>query len=359
MSLFLRPCTLMASLLVAAVFGVPFSCAYGQAPSLPVMRKMYVVGCAECTGPQSFSVIRSIGLDAQHRVLVADADEPKVRIFEADGTVRTAFGRSGRGPGELMSPLHVSARSDGRIQVLDGSTQLLSIFEADGEFMESLLVRGFPTGAGFNPAAGVLYLLTTSMVSSRVQRWDMRDSSLTTVFPALGDFPPTEPGHPLFVHPAVAPDGSFALGDGATEYRIRVFAADGSPSRDITRTLEPERKSEREIEEERRMAERRRGRMGADVRLVGPQPDPDPFRPFFHRRDALTYDDAGRLWVRTTRGRDGMTVFDLFDRTGTFLGEVRIDAAIGMFTVRAGFLAGVTVGELDIPTVTVWRFGQP
>jgi hypothetical protein len=323
--------------------------------AVPVLQEVAQVGCTDCADARAFSSIRALAFVAGDRVIVADADEPKIRILGTDGTVRTAFGREGRGPGEMVSPLHVSAHSDGRIQVIDVGTQRLSVFGADGRFLHSFPTHGFPIGAGFHPMSGTLYVVTTSMVRSRVDVWGAQDTMPRPVLPRLGEFPPTEPGHPPAVHPAVAPDGSFALGDGVMEYRIRVFAADGSRLRDIMRPLDRARKSAREIADERQATARRMGRMGVDARPVGAVPEPDPLRPHFDRRDALAFDTDGRLWVRTTRGAGGTTIFDLFDRTGRFLGEVTLKQEVGLFVLGAGQLAGVTRGADDVPVITIWR----
>jgi hypothetical protein len=95
-------------------------------------------------------------------------------------------------------------------------------------------------------------------------------------------------------------------------------------------------------------------------REVGPGAgEISPYRPFFEARNALAFDDQGRLWVRTTRGGPAETVFDVFDRSGGLRGELTIPQAVGGFAVRHGYLVGVTTGELDVPTVTIWRLREP
>ena len=169
------------------------SCRVQDAPAAAEFAKVRVLGCANCAGPESFSAISALNLDAQDRVLVADPGAPMIRIFKLDDTAVVAFAGAGRGPGELLHPLHVSARADGQLQVVDIGNQRLTIFNASGGFVTSIPLRGFPTGAGFHPAAGILYLVTTNVVHTSVQRWTVGDSTLTMVIPVLGAFPPAEP----------------------------------------------------------------------------------------------------------------------------------------------------------------------
>ena len=67
------------------------------------------------------------------------------------------------------------------------------------------------------------------------------------------------------------------------------------------------------------------------------------------------FDRRGRLWVRTSRAVPGRTVFDVFDLDLQYLGEVGTDRSVGVYSVRDGWLAGVTTGEFDIARIGVWR----
>jgi hypothetical protein len=217
-----------------------------------------------------------------------------------------------------------------------------------------------PVGAGHDALADVLYVVTSDLATNRLERLRDEEGSFTVVVPSLEDFLTPTAGHPLAVGPAVAPDGSVALGDGVEEYRIVILGPTGRRLRQLRRDVKPTRKPEEELEAELQAARRRIGMTGgAEGRKVivsGSQLGLiSEFRTFFDRTNGLEYDDHGRLWVRTNRGETGETVFDLFDASGAYLGEIVAPKTIGAFDVAHGLLAGSTSGELDVPTVTVWR----
>jgi hypothetical protein len=98
---------------------------------------------------------------------------------------------------------------------------------------------------------------------------------------------------------------------------------------------------------------------------VAPE-EPEREAPHFIPRGALEFDDEGRLWVATNRGRDGVTIFDLFDSAGSYMGEVVMPDEIntGMETMRgfviAGdYLAAVVVAEGGNHQIGVWRIVWP
>ena len=70
--------------------------------------------------------------------------------------------------------------------------------------------------------------------------------------------------------------------------------------------------------------------------------------------DALRYDDAGRLWVRTLRGTSRPTVFDVFRPTGAFVGEVTLPMQVSAYSLAGSYLATASEREDGVPVVVLW-----
>jgi hypothetical protein len=104
----------------------------------------------------------SLALDGG-RLLVADAEDCAIKAFALDGTFQGAFGRKGRGPGELTFPSGLSV-AGGKVFVADKLNSRIQVFDRDGRpaggfpvpFLpdkvlaltaDALLVTGNPTGA--------------------------------------------------------------------------------------------------------------------------------------------------------------------------------------------------------------------
>ena len=83
-----------------------------------------------------------------------------------------------------------------------------------------------------------------------------------------------------------------------------------------------------------------------------------PKKPHF-ASDALRYDSHGRLWVRTERGDDTRTLFDVFAVSGVFLGGVEMAGQVRHFAFNGSWM--LTTGEDadGIPQVTRWRLTGP
>ncbi|OGD16457.1 MAG: hypothetical protein A2V76_10385 [Candidatus Aminicenantes bacterium RBG_16_63_14] len=103
----------------------------------------------------------SLALDAEC-LYVADAQDCAVKVFSKDGRFLRAFGRKGRGPGELTFPSGVSVVG-GRVYVADKLNYRIQIFDGEGKprggypvpfapdkvfamGAETLLITGNPTG---------------------------------------------------------------------------------------------------------------------------------------------------------------------------------------------------------------------
>jgi hypothetical protein len=158
---------------------------------------------------------------------------------------------------------------------------------------------------------------------------------------------------------AVAPNGEIAVLRDGNEYRILRLSPSGSVLGEIVREVPRVKRTPEEIEamERRRKAAAdrvasERGRTGG--RSAPIRPPSDDFKPHI-AIDGLRYDDTGRLWVRTMRGNENSTVFDLFGADGRYLGELTVPAAIGSFSLAGRWLAATTESDDGVPRIVLWE----
>jgi hypothetical protein len=147
-----------------------------------------------------------------------------------------------------------------------------------------------------------------------------------------------------------APSGGFAVAFGREEYLLRAFDTSGELHAQTVHDVPRVPLSEEELEAER-------GRL---ARIAGGvATEPDPYRNHF-MGGSLRYDSAGRAWIRTERGGDGNTVFDVFAADATYLGEVSIPMIVkspgAAFDVAGDFLVTVHLDdESATEFVTIWQ----
>ena len=320
------------------------------AAQTPRLHKVVSIGCAECGGPAQFAEIADVAVTASGQVWVADKDDPRIRVFSSLGRPIRSFGRRGEGPGEYLGIEKLFPASDGSVAVIDMRQFRLTRVDTLGKVISTMSIRNFPFDAASAPGSSTVYLLFSRFQpgTSVVMRADPGRDSLVSLLGPLRDFPSLQA--PAEAHSlAIAPDGSVAVGDGQSEYRIRVFQS--GRSSDITRSIP------RKIRTPTEMAEMQSQVIagGRKARAEGGQPSTDVPRekPHFSWL-GFRYDSAGRLWVKTGRGDDTRTVFDLFSTSGTYVGEVVVPGRVSSFSLAGGYLA--TAGENDdgIPQVTLY-----
>ena len=356
----------MPSLTSNVLMALPLLAASLSAQRAPViLEQVGQWGCLECESGHQFGEIAGIAVSREGTMYVIDRDEPRVRVFDARGTLTRGMGRRGQGPGELEAPFAIGMHADGSFRVVDIRTARITHYAADGQVLGTFPMRNaMPTAASLDRASGALWVATVNFRerTGTVERWDANAREGVVVVSTTDGFPPSEGIAGTVDALAVSPRGTIAIGDGRSEYRIRRWAADGSPlAPDIVRTIEKTRRTPAEVAEaEERLAragsrmraamEQQTGRAGGAVSM----PAPDPLRNHFGS-GALCYDDAGRLWVRTERGGPARTIFDLFDPDGAWLGEAELPVAIRDFDIAGEFLAGAVRGADDIPRLSLWR----
>ena len=323
-------------------------------------------GCMECTTGHQFGEIAAIGVTRAGVIHAIDRDEPRVRIFDPSGALGRAFGRRGRGPGELEVPTGIAISADGSIQIADLRNVRLTRLAPDGTVLGTVPLSAISTTMAHHPARAEIWLAFTDFRDGGyVERW-MPGASERSAVIRLAEFPPSE-GVAGTVHSmAASPDGGLAIGDGIQEYRIRRFGPDGRVAGpDIVRDIPRVEKSAEELAQQ----EERMSRMGSQMRAAAEGQRPGagsavrmpavaPLRNHFNYF-ALRYDDAGRLWVRTERGSAGRTIFDLFDPDGRFAGAIEVPARLREYDIAGEYLAAATVGDDELPMISLWRIREP
>lgn len=318
-------------------------------------------GCADCEGALLFSDIRTVAWIDDARILVVDGGAPFVRVFTTAGDVVAWFAREGSGPGELRTPTAAALVGRDTLEVLDMRLLRLTRFTIDGRVADTRTVPrdAFPLDAGRLPGAWLMLTTDFRAPAPAVHRLEDGSDASARVLAPPSDFPRNRDGDLTIAAAfAAAPDGSFALGEGAFAYRIRRHAADGTLrdvlERDIPRPKRTAVEMRAEQDRRARMADRLRAMRAAEGGGPGSLPEIPEERNHFDN-DALRYDAAGRLWVRTTRGGDVRTIFDVFDPAGGRIGEVAVEGVIGAFAFGHGMLVGALGGPDAIPRVGTWR----
>lgn len=144
----------LSALLYACDFPKPDSEA--AAISVPVLASLQQIlgNGVELTLEENDSVlianVAAVALSPDGRILVVDASEGNVKLFDQAGALVSVLGRKGRGPGEFSLPQGISIGPSGQIAVADeGASASISYFGKDGDYRGRFLLGGYHAAASF------------------------------------------------------------------------------------------------------------------------------------------------------------------------------------------------------------------
>lgn len=335
--------------LISAVFA--FGCSEPQRPSqartMPSLLPAGEIGCSDCGDARQITPTAVALLD-DGRVAVLDSWEPFVRIFDANGDPTTTFGKLGQGPGEVGMSLGMARPIPGTwilphddgVAVVDLDAKL-ETFDAAGSFVAQhpLALPIVPIDQAFDAATATYFRAGSDAAAEgrgpTISRCRFRGANGVTCerLPGLESFlsEAADPSSPNALLRTVAigatPAGGLVVADRAT-YRMWVIDTRGEVILESGRDISRIAKTDEEIQLER---ERWSGRPDAL--------EIDPLRDHIEP-SGLGVDGAGRIWVLTQRWTETESVFDVFDESGEYLGEVAVAAPIrqGQWTVAPFFL---------------------
>lgn len=337
------------------------------------------VGAVEGDGPEVFGSVRGVAADEEGALWVLDAQAAAVRVFNADGTFRTSFGRQGDGPGEFREPNGMLRTPGGELLVSDPRNQRITRFGPDGGLRQVHRVvfpsYGFIWAAVLDPRDRVLDrqirgpFVRGEPVRLMLSRLDLGAEQVDTLpYPwfdegaaarrTAWEFERGSMGIPFAASLVSVVDPSLdettvwaGWSDGYTVVRVSL---DGDTLLEVRGNAQPVPVSAEERADAIRRAE-------AFVTQVGGAPpdyaDIPGVKPLLARLDL---DSRGRLWVQM-EAPDGSSRFDIFSRDGLWEASVVSPVPMDRFSPRvidgARFIAVIT-DELGIAYVTRFRLEE-
>jgi hypothetical protein len=322
------------------------------------------IGSVDGGGPDQFGNVLDVTLDELGRLYVLDAQAREVRVFGPDGRHVRSFGGRGAGPGELERPLGLEWGSSGKLWIVDFGNRRYEVFDTAGAYVAG---HPLPTGSfGFNNgwrSDGFLHERVVEMTEGGRRLTTLRRRLAGDSLVVEDTLPVPEVATPETVEVSVRagdatftdelpiplaprsvreqdPAGRWWISDPGAAYRIAELDLLGDTVRLIERSYEPVPVSD----EQRRSALESlpEGVELSEDRIPAVHPPIDELLP---GRDDI--------WVkrRTAAERTG---YDVFDREGRYLGELRADLTLDRFTLmdrRGDTVVGVLLGPLDVPHV--------
>jgi hypothetical protein len=356
-------------------------------------------------GPEEyiFGDVVSLAMGHDGTIYVMDRQVPALRVYNAEGTYRTTFGRGGEGPGEYKQPDGgLNVLSDGRVVLKDPANARIQVFSPQGEAIDTWRIRG-----NFNTSRRMIvdrqdrsHALILLDPEASVTDWK---TGLVQINPGgtmgdtlvIPDTPWEEPtieasheyedgGTSMSVNSvpfapsenaALSPNGYFIHAI-STRYALTLLRKDGPPLR-IEKAYSPVAVTAGERAEEEEAAIRNMRYTDPNWRWNGP-PIPDakpPFSRFFAGED-------GTVWVMTHQPAQEVedpffdasdpeavrdvwkeaVLFDVFEEDGSYLGAVRAPDGFRTYPwpiFTRDWVLGTLRDELDVQTVVRFRVQLP
>jgi hypothetical protein len=356
-------------------------------------------------GPEEylFGDIVSMAVADDGTIYVMDRQVPALRVYDADGSYRTTFGRGGEGPGEYKRPDGgLNVLSDGRVVLRDPANARIQVFSTEGESIDTWRIRG-----GFNTSRRMVvdqedrsYALILLDPQASVTDWRL---GLVQINPdgTPGDTlvePDTPWEEPRIVashddgegntnmnasgvpfgpseNATLSPMGYFIHGI-STDYALTLLRDDG-PALRIEKDYTPVQVAGGERAEEETWTIRNMRYTEPNWRWNGP-PIPD-FKPPFSRFHG---GEDGTVWVQVHQPArrvedtsydptdpDALpdewrepVLFDVFEEDGSYLGAVRAPDGLRGYPhpiFTRDWVLAVVRDEYDVQTVVKYRVEHP
>jgi hypothetical protein len=359
------------ALLVASCAAPPQTVGYG--PDTLLVIPVDSIGIQIGDPDRMLGTVGEAAFTPEGNIAVLDEASACARVFSPDGRFLNQVGVRGSGPGELLAPGALAVLSDGSFGVMDASMGGVHRFSADGLYQGLMIdFQGTATpqwvwSVDNEAFVGMRHSFRQDeqgiFMAVTIGRWSTSPEPDVVYYHEEQSVDPHNMDRIIRLGMfsatfAAGPDGEVLVAPHSTNgYHVSRYSSDGTLLGEIRRNLDPVRKTEEEIEDERNLITDILVERGNPRAMIQYQPDPYRYQipPF-----GLGLDGEGRIWVRNGTA-DGL-VFDLYSRDGEHLSTARLSGLedSDMLVVRImprGILAW-SMQAPDYPKVYVMEESQ-
>jgi hypothetical protein len=321
-------------------------------------------------GPESFYSVseRTIGVDADGRIYVLDADGHRLIVFADDGAHVQTLGREGKGPGEISWPFGLTVKPDGTALIDDFGRGSVHGYDSRGTPLDAV-EELVPNNRRVWGTEGYYSALSTIEDDRMLYRFFRVVDADTTELarystPATGvveleSCGMSLSGMSLLFSPTIVWDawrGRAAAIVGAA-YQIETFDG-GAHVASYRRAIEPRRATRdlavREVGDGMRMVSAAGIRECSADEVV----EKRGFAEFVPAIRAVRVGPDGRIWIGRGGPRSEPTPTDVLTADGTYIGTLPADAPFPMGFLPDGRMLASERDELDVTRLVVYRIDE-
>jgi hypothetical protein len=310
----------------------------------------------------------SICVDEDGNVYVLDFKMYCIKKFAPDGELLLTFSRKGEGPGELAQAYEMTLTPGGRLAVFDSGNHRITLFDSDGEYLDSRGFQGWVSGMYALSGESILLLYSVmtedwmkkgSLYKISILAPDMateteidsayiRDSEIIQAT----DNSMTSVGRPFVgrFHAGAVPGSNIAFAHG-DECGFRIVSQSAEPVRDVTRDALRVKVTDEDREEYYE------GFKGENMKiLVREKVEFPKYKPCI---SDLFVDDKGFILIESFEptGSDETMYYDVYTPDGGFVKRVEITTLRSTAQFRDGLLYMTRASEDHLPVVVRYRPG--
>jgi hypothetical protein len=261
-----------------------------------------------------FSEIRTIEVDDEGNIYVADSKEVCVKVFDKNGKQIRTFGKKGQGPGEIQFFTRVHMFRGKEIMIYDGGNNRLSFYSLDGKFIREISTGKYRFSRAIPDSKGNIIgqvAIFGDKFAYEIKKFDpelnpiieIATIELERISNALNMVSPV-------ISVRLMRNDHFAWGN-SQKYEIFIVNPEGKTIRKIIKDYSPVKITEADKEEMKKDAFGERG-VPPGFKLEFPK----NYHPFYY----FICDDEDRIYVQTyEKDKKGDIYFDVFDPEGRYI----------------------------------------
>ncbi len=261
-----------------------------------------------------FSEIRTIEVDDEGNIYVADSKEVCVKVFDKNGKHIRTFGKKGQGPGEIQFFTRVHMFAGKEIMIYDMGNNRLSFYSLDGEFLREISTGKYRFARAIPDSKGNIIGQVAIFRDKFVYEIKKFDPELNPIIEIATIEVSRNPRVLNLVNPVISVrlmnNDHIAWGN-SQKYEIFIVNPEGKTIRKIIKDYTPVKITEADKEEMKKDAFGGRG-IPPGYKLGFPK----NYHPFYY----FICDDEDRIYVQTyEKDKKGDIYFDVFDAQGRYI----------------------------------------